>query len=88
MPGQVLALQRRIELLLPEQQRYVRELAAATEEAKAQSKPGGDAREAERALKRAARLRTEAAAVNREVETLNSLVAARLSQSARPRWMR
>ncbi|MFY9615657.1 MAG: hypothetical protein WAT58_09695 [Candidatus Dormiibacterota bacterium] len=84
MPGQVAALQKRIEVLVPDRERRLRDLQAATEEAASISKAGGDSRGAERALKRAARLRSEAAAITNEMATLESLVAARLAQSPRP----
>jgi hypothetical protein len=85
MPGQVAALQRRIQLLIPDRDRRVAELEAATQEAASLAKAGKDAREADRALKRAARLRTDVATLSGEVATLRSLVAARLAQSPRAR---
>lgn len=85
MPGQVASLQKRIQILVPQREHCLQQLAAATDEASALSKPGNDSSGAERALKRAARLRTEVAAVTREMDTLQSLVAARLAQSPRPR---
>jgi hypothetical protein len=83
MPGQVAALQKRIEVLIPDRDRRVRELAAATKEAAALAKPGGDSKEADRAMKRAARLRVEVTAVTGEMATLHSLVEARLAQTPR-----
>lgn len=82
MPGQVEALQKRIEVLVPDRDRRVKELAAAT--AEAASLADTDTAGSDRARKRAARLKTEVAAVNGEMETLRSLVAARLAQSPRP----
>jgi hypothetical protein len=81
MPGQVAALQKRIEALTPQRDRCLHQLAAANAEAAALSKSGNSSGDADRALKRAARLRTEAAAVNAEMDTLHSLVAARLARS-------
>jgi hypothetical protein len=85
MPGQVLALQKRIEILAPQREHTLQQLAAATDEAEALAKAGNDAAGADRALKRAARLRTEVAAVTGEMDTLRSLVAARLNQSPQGR---
>ena len=83
MPGQVASLQRRIEILEPERQRCERQLVEATSEAAAFSK-AGEVKDADRALKRAARLRTEVASVMGEMDTLRSLVAARVAQTRRP----
>jgi hypothetical protein len=82
MPGQVAALQRRIEILAPEKERCLRQIAEATNEAAAFTK-SGDTKDADRALKRAARLRTEANTVSGEMDTLRSLVAARMAQTTR-----
>jgi hypothetical protein len=83
MPGQVAALERRIQLLVPERDRCLQELANASDDAVALGKAGNDAREAERAVKRSARLRIELATLTGEMDTLRSLVAARWAQSAR-----
>ena len=82
MPGQVASLQKRLALLAPERERCLGQLSAATEEARTladgQQDPGG----AGRALKRAARLRTELASITGEIATLESLVAARMGRTA------
>jgi hypothetical protein len=85
MPGQVLALQKRIEILAPQREQSIKQLEAAKNEAAALARSGNDTAGADRALKRAARLRTEVAAVTGEIETLESLVAARLARSPQGR---
>jgi hypothetical protein len=85
MPGQVAALMRRIEILGPARDRCLLQLEEATHDAAAQSATEEGAREAGRALKRAARLRTEIATVTGEIETLRSLVAARQTLTPRQR---
>jgi hypothetical protein len=77
MPGQVAALRRRLELLVPTQERLTAEIATLQQGAEV---PTDDAtRQAtERAMRRVGRLRHELAAVDREMQTLQSLVNARL----------
>ena len=84
MPGQVNTLQKRIEGLAPEQERCEAQLKGALDEAARLTQSGDDPKGVERAVKRAARLRVELAAVTGEIETLRSLVAARLAQTTRP----
>ena len=84
VPGQVTTLQKRIDGLEPERQRCEGLLQEALDEAAGLTKSGGDPKGLERTLKRAARLRVELAAVTGEIETLQSLVAARLAQTTRP----
>ena len=84
MPGQVTTLQKRIDGLAPEQQRCEALLKGTLDEAARLTKTGEDPKGVERAVKRAARLRVELAAVTAEIETLRSLVAARLAQTTRP----
>lgn len=85
MPGQVLSLQKRIAQLGPERERHAKLLADATTEAAALQKTGDDPKGVERVLKRAARIKVDLAGVTREIDTLNSLVAARLAQVPRQR---
>jgi hypothetical protein len=78
VPGQLGSLRRRIELLLPTQQHLTTELAKWTAEAKNE-----DRTVSERATRHANRIRTDLKAVDREVETLQSLIEARLAQVRR-----
>jgi hypothetical protein len=82
MPGQVAALRRRIELLTPTHDRLTEALARALSVAPA-STTEADIAAADRAAKQANRIKAELAAVGREIETLRSLVDARLSQTSR-----
>src|SRR5258708_34494230 len=85
MPGQLAALERRIELLVSAREQSLRQLAAATDEAAALSQTSDDAPGAGRALKRAARLRTDRGAPTREIDTLRPMVAAPLAPGQPPR---
>jgi len=80
MPGQLAALERRIELLVSAREQSLRQLAAATDEVAALSQTSDDALGAGRALKRAARLRTDVATLTGEIDTLGTMVAARISK--------
>ena len=84
VPAQVLSLQKRIEMVSQSRARNLKLLADANAEARSLDELGTDARGAERARKRAARLRIDIAGVEGEIETLRSLVAARLARGARP----
>jgi ubiquinone biosynthesis protein UbiJ len=83
MPGQVAALRRRIELLTPNHDRLIEELAKVMKDAPANTGDEASRAAADRATRQANRLKSELATIAREIETLQSLVSARLAQSGR-----
>ena len=78
MPGQVAALRRRLELLVPTQERLIAEIATMQKQAVKVPTDDATRQAAERATRRVGRLRHELTAVDREMQTLQSLVNARL----------
>lgn len=83
MPGQVTALQRRIELLTPNYDRLAVQLQRILDDAPSAA-AGEEARvAADKAARQASRVRAEMMTVGREIETLKALVAARLARSER-----
>ena len=81
VPGQVATLRRRLELLQPDHERLSAELKVL-DELVAESSVGRDPRAtADRATRQAAKIRLQLTAVTREMESLQSLVDARLSQA-------
>ena len=81
MPGQVATLRRRLELLQPDHERLSAELKVL-DELVAETSVGKDPRAtADRATRQAAKIRLQLTAVTREMESLQSLVDARLSQA-------
>jgi hypothetical protein len=78
MPGQVAALRRRLELLVPTQERLTAEIAATQKQAVKVPTDDGTRQAAERATRRVGRLRHELTTVDREMQTLQTLVNARL----------
>jgi signal transduction histidine kinase len=78
MPGQVAALRRRLELLVPTQERLTAEIATMQKQAVKVPTDDATRQAAERASRRVGRLRHELATLDREMQTLQSLVNARL----------
>jgi hypothetical protein len=78
MPGQVAALRRRLELLVPTQERLTAEIATMQEQAVKVPTDDATRQAAERATRKVGRLRHELTMVDREMQTLQSLVNARL----------
>jgi|GEM_PF-3465470 hypothetical protein len=81
VPGQVATLRRRLELLVPDHERLSAELKVLDELA-AETSAGRDPKAtADRATRQAAKIRLQLTAVTREMESLQSLVDARLNQA-------
>ena len=78
MPDQVAALRRRLELLVPTQERLTAEIATMRKQAVKVPTDDATRQAAKRATRRVGRLRHELATVDRERQTLQSLVNARL----------
>ncbi|MHB8508894.1 MAG: hypothetical protein ACYDGR_09650 [Candidatus Dormibacteria bacterium] len=83
VPGQVASLRKRIELLEPVRAKLLKDLAPLASEAPKASLTVAERAAMESRTRQANRLKVQLASVDQEIETLNSLVAARLAQSAR-----
>ena len=83
VPGQVASLRRRIELLEPVRAKLLKDLAPLTQEAPRTSLTVSERAAMESRTRQANRIKIQLTAVDQEIETLHSLVAARLAQSTR-----
>ena len=81
MPGQVASLRRRLELMGPEHERLSAELKGLTELAGPEASGPGRPTGADKASRQIAKVRLQLGAVAREMESLQSLIDARLSQA-------
>ncbi|MFN2465759.1 MAG: hypothetical protein ABR598_05770 [Candidatus Dormibacteria bacterium] len=85
MPGQVASLRRRLELMSPEQERLTAELKELTEQAGPEAVGPGRSTGSDKTSRQIAKVRLQLGAVTREMESLQSLIDARLSQAERRR---
>ncbi len=85
MPGQVASLRRRLELMGPECDRLTAELKGLTEQAGPETPGPGRSTGADKASRQMAKVRLQLGAVTREMESLQNLIDARLSQAERRR---
>jgi hypothetical protein len=83
--GQVATLLRRLELLAPDHKRLTAELTVLDRAASDARKAPDQATALDRANRQAAKIRLQLSAVTREMESLQGIVDARLSQARKRR---